>query len=151
MKKGSKEYSRDKRSPTPKSESVSKVMSANKAKHSTPELLLRKRLWAMGLRGYRTNYKALPGKPDIAFLKKKTAIFVNGCFWHRCPICNYSLPKTNTAFWEEKFGKNVSRDEKKTLQLQQAGWKVLTIWECELKKDVYNVATGILELLKPTE
>ena len=104
------EYKRDKRSPTPKSETVSKVMSANKAKHTKPELILRKALWANGLMGYRNNYKKLPGRVDIAFTVKKLAIFVNGCFWHRCPKCNYPMPKTNEDFWENKFSKNIAID-----------------------------------------
>lgn len=94
-----KEYIRDKRSPKPKNAAVSKVMSANKAKNTKPEMLFRKALWAEGIRGYRCNYKNAPGRPDIAFPKKKIAIFVNGCFWHGCPYCKMPLPKNNTEFW----------------------------------------------------
>ncbi|HVT83697.1 MAG TPA: very short patch repair endonuclease [Chitinophagaceae bacterium] len=124
---------RDKRSPVPKNENVSRVMSANKAKDTKPEIILRKALWKAGLRGYRVNYKKLPGRPDIAFVSKKVAIFVHGCFWHRCPYCNYPLPKNNTRFWKEKFKKNVERDERKIKELQKLGWQVIVIWECELK------------------
>lgn len=91
-------YLRDKRSPTPKNESTSRVMSANKGKDSKPETTLRKKIWSEGLKGYRLHYKKIPGRPDICFVSKKVAIFVNGCFWHRCPKCNYSLPKNNTEF-----------------------------------------------------
>src|SRR5688572_12008011 len=108
-----RDYIRDKRSPKPKSETVSRVMSANKAKNSKPEVHLRKALWNQGAKGYRLHYKKVPGRPDICYVSKKVAIFVNGCFWHRCPHCNYQLPKTNTEFWKEKFGKNVNRDLKK--------------------------------------
>jgi DNA mismatch endonuclease (patch repair protein) len=77
-------YVRDKRSPVPKNEAVSRVMSANRAKNTKPELLLRKALWQAGARGYRLHYKRVPGRPDISFVSKKVAIFVNGCYWRRC-------------------------------------------------------------------
>jgi DNA mismatch endonuclease (patch repair protein) len=129
-------YKRDKRSPKPKNESTSKVMSANKHKNTKPEIMLRRALYAKGLRGYRIHSKQLPGKPDIAFISKKIAVFINGCFWHRCPHCNYSLPKNNTQFWKEKFEKNIQRDEKKKDNLESIGWQVVTVWECELKKNI---------------
>jgi DNA mismatch endonuclease (patch repair protein) len=127
-----REYVRDKRSPKPKNEKVSEVMSANKAKNTKPELALRKLLWQEGLRGYRVNYRGVPGRPDVAFTARKVAVFVNGCFWHRCPHCNYSLPKNNTAFWEKKFSANVARDKRKIDELKALGWKTYTVWECEL-------------------
>jgi DNA mismatch endonuclease (patch repair protein) len=128
-------YIRDKRSPNPLSENISKLMSANKAKNTKPELSLRKMLWKSGFKGYRIHPKDIPGRPDICFISKKVAIFVNGCFWHRCPYCNYDLPKHNSFFWQNKFENNVDRDNKKTAQLKDMDWKVVTIWECELKKD----------------
>lgn len=81
-------YSRDKRSPVPKNDTVSRVMSANRAKNSKPEVRLRKALWHAGLKGYRLHHKRIPGRPDISFVGKKLAIFVHGCFWHRCPKCD---------------------------------------------------------------
>ena len=143
-----KQYSRDKRSPTPKNSKVSEVMSANKAKNTKPELLLRKALWENGIRGYRLHYKKVPGRPDIAFAGKKVAIFVNGCFWHRCPHCVHTLPKTNSTFWKEKFEKNVARDAKKVAELEALGWQVLTIWECQVKEDIHNVVTLVQNALK---
>ena len=131
-----KEYIRDKRSPRPLKESTSKVMSANKAKNTKPELLLSKALWKGGYKGYRLNWKKVPGRPDIAFPGKKLAIFVNGCYWHRCPKCDLPLPKTNTRFWKEKFDKNVKRDKKKNDELLSLGWKVIVIWECEIHSDL---------------
>jgi DNA mismatch endonuclease (patch repair protein) len=128
-------YIRDKRSPLPSSEVVSKVMSRNKGKDTKPELLLRKLLWKNGLRGYRVHPKNIPGKPDVCFVSRKIAIFINGCFWHRCPYCNYQLPKHNRQFWKNKFNRNVIRDEEKIRQLKMSKWKVITIWECELKKN----------------
>jgi DNA mismatch endonuclease (patch repair protein) len=108
-------------------------MSSNKAKNTKPELTLRKALWVNGYRGYRVNYKKLPGHPDIAFIKKRVAIFIHGCFWHRCPYCDLPLPKNNAAFWNAKFMANKERDNRKKVVLEEMGWRVLTIWECELK------------------
>src|SRR5687768_13013552 len=102
-------YFRDKRSPVPKSEAVSRVMSANRAKNTSPELLLRKAIWQMGFRGYRLHPANVPGRPDIAFTTQKVAIFVMGCFWHRCPKCDYKLPKHNRKFWKQKFERNLER------------------------------------------
>lgn len=140
-------YFRDKRSPTPKSEVVSRVMSANKAKNSKPELLLRKELWKVGLRGYRLHHKKIPGRPDISFISKKVAIFIHGCFWHRCPTCNYKLPKTNSDFWKAKFEHNKQRDQKKTNDLKSIGWRVMTFWECDLKKNCDSVIREISRVL----
>lgn len=131
-----KQYIRDKRSPIPTNESVSKIMSSNKAKNTKPELLVRKALWQNGLRGYRLHPKNIPGKPDIAFIGKKIAIFVNGCYWHRCPKCNYPIPKSNSEFWENKFSKNIERDKRKVKELEELGWKVITIWECKLYPNI---------------
>ena len=133
-------YIRDKRSPKPKNETVSRVMGANKGKNTKPEILLRKALWKEGLRGFRTNYKKVAGRPDVAFPKKKLAIFVHGCYWHRCPHCDLPLPKNNTEFWRNKFERNKERDKEKVIQLQNIGWKVSTIWECEIisKKTILN-------------
>lgn len=141
-----KEYIRDARSPIPKNEQTSRTMSAIKAKNTKPELLLRKALWQIGIKGYRLHWKKVPGRPDIAFPGKKIAIFVNGCFWHRCQICNPSSPKTNIEFWQNKFDKNIERDKRKKEELEALDWKVLTIWECEIKKDLKNQVIRVKEL-----
>ncbi|MBC2840101.1 very short patch repair endonuclease [Robiginitalea sp. SC105] len=125
-------YIRDGRAPVPEDEMVSRRMSAIKAKDTKPELLLRKALWNNGTRGYRIQWGKAPGKPDIAFPCKKIAIFVNGCYWHRCPKCRLDLPRKNTSFWKEKFEKNVTRDKRKIKELEDLGWRTLTIWECEI-------------------
>lgn len=143
-----KKYCRDSRSPIPGNEQISKIMSANKATNTKPELLLRKTLWHSGIRGYRLHWKKAPGRPDIAFPKKKIAIFVNGCYWHKCPTCNLPLPKSNVEFWISKFNRNVERDKLKTQGLEEIGWVVLTIWECEIKKDLDHQVDKIRELLK---
>jgi len=137
-------YLRDGRAPIPKKEITSVVMSANKAKNTKPELLVRKALWNSGVRGYRLNWKKAPGRPDIAFPGKKIAIFVNGCFWHRCERCYTNLPKTNTEFWLNKFTKNKDRDAHKNQELLSLGWTVITIWECDIK----NSLSTIVEMVK---
>lgn len=126
---------------------VSRVMSANRATNSKPEIALRKKLWAAGLRGYRLHYKKAPGRPDISFVSKKLALFVHGCYWHRCPVCNYPLPKNNRDFWKVKFDQNRIRDKRKTRDLQNLGWKVLTIWECELQNELNSIITKIKKSL----
>ncbi|MDY0936017.1 very short patch repair endonuclease [Pseudomonas viridiflava] len=111
----------------------SRMMSAIKGKNTRPELLVRKFLHAHGFR-FRLHRKDLPGNPDIVMPKLKTCIFVHGCFWHRHAGCRYAtMPKTRPHFWAEKFAKNVKRDLQSTLALQQSGWTVVTIWECQLK------------------
>ena len=137
------EYLRDGRSPIPESEVTSRVMRANKGKDTQPELLLRKALTANGMGGYRLHWDKVPGRPDIAFPGKRIAVFVNGCFWHRCPICNLPLPKSNTAFWKAKFKRNVDRDAKKIAMLREEQWNSITVWECEIRKDVQNVVRKI--------
>ena len=142
-----KPYARDARSPKPKSEVVSRVMRANKSKNTKPEMLLRKALWRHGLRGYRLHQKHLPGRPDIAYTTKRVAIFVNGCFWHRCPHCQLALPKTNTNFWEKKFQRNVARDQEKQAVLTKHHWKVVVLWECQIKKDLKGQVHRVQKLL----
>jgi len=140
-------YIRDGRAPIPKNEVTSIVMSANIAKDTKPEIALRKALWQAGIRGYRLHWENVPGRPDIVFTKRKVAIFVNGCFWHRCPHCKLPLPKSNKMFWQQKFNRNIERDKKKTNLLKKAGWKVITIWECELKKNILSTLKTIKKAL----
>lgn len=115
------------------SEAVRKSMRGNKSTNTKPELLMRKALCEAGLTGYRLHWKA-PGKPDIAWPGKKTALFVNGCFWHRCPHCKLPIPKSNTEYWVLKFEKNIERDRRDISFLEAAGWKVFIVWECQLQK-----------------
>ena len=110
-------------------------MSCIKGKNTKPEEIVRKTLFAKGFR-YRKNDSRLPGTPDIVLPKYKTVIFVNGCFWHGHKECKYYVvPKSNTEFWVNKITSNIKRDVIKATQLQELGWRVITIWECELKKD----------------
>lgn len=108
-------------------------MSKISGKETKPEILVRKYLFSEGFR-FRKNVNELPGSPDIVLPKYKTIIFVHGCFWHGHKGCHKSaLPSTNTNFWKEKISKTVERDKIKTIELEKAGWKVLTIWQCELQ------------------
>lgn len=143
-----KVYLRDGRSPIPKSEITSKVMSSIHAKNTKPEIALRKEMWKSGLSGYRLHWKKAAGKPDIAYPKRKLAIFVNGCYWHRCPHCNPSSPKTHKKFWERKFAKNIERDQRKTNELRKAGWSVITVWECQIKEKMPLVIKKIRNVLE---
>lgn len=143
----SKKYLRDGRAPIPKSESTSRVMSANKGKDTKPEVLLRKELFKNDIRGYRLHWKKADGRPDIAFVKYRKAIFINGCFWHRCPYCKLSLPKSNQEFWKSKFEKNTERDKRKIQALNNSGWKTLVIWECEIKKELPRVIDKVKTFL----
>lgn len=106
-----------------------------KGKNTKPEMLLRKILFSKGYR-YRINSKNLQGKPDIVLKKYNTVIFVHGCFWHGHKNCKYFvIPKTRTAFWTEKINTNIKRDQNNVESLLNLGWNVITVWECELKKD----------------
>lgn len=111
----------------------SRCMAAIKGKDTKPEILVRKFLFSKGLR-YRLNNRKLPGSPDIVLKKYKTVIFVDGCFWHGHEGCKYfRLPKSNTPFWEAKITRNIERDKETTQALTALGWKVISIWECELR------------------
>ena len=113
-------------------EKRTKIMKSIISDGTKPELVFRKYLFSQGFR-YRKNYKKLPGRPDIVFIKKKIAIFVHGCFWHQhknCKITN--KPRSNTSFWKEKFSKNLERDKRNQKDLREMGWCPKVIWECEI-------------------
>lgn len=110
-------------------------MSRIRSKDTTPEILVRSYLFSKGLR-FRKNDKRYPGSPDIVLPKYKTMVFVHGCFWHLHDGCKYAImPKSNVEFWEKKLYGNKERDERNKKELEELGWKVITVWECELKKD----------------
>lgn len=110
-------------------------MSRIKGKNTKPEILVRKFLFSKGLR-YRLHVKDLPGKPDIVLPKYKTVIFVNGCFWHGHENCKYFvIPKTRTDWWLNKIYGNKQKDSENFIQLSKIGWKIVTIFECELKTE----------------
>lgn len=121
-------------------------MSRINSKGTKPEELVRKYLFSQGFR-YRKNDKRLPGKPDIVLPKYKTVIMINGCFWHGHSNCiEYRLPKTNTEFWAEKINRNILRDQENYKKLQELGWKVIIIWECEITvKSKFNERMKVLK------
>lgn len=111
----------------------SALMSRIRGKHTAPERVLRAALHRAGYR-YRLYVKRLPGCPDIVFPKRRKAIFVHGCFWHYHPKCRLgSLPKSNLEFWKPKLEGNRKRDERNIRTLRRMGWKVLIVWQCNLK------------------
>ena len=113
-------------------------MSQIRNKNTKPEEMVRKYLFSLGFR-YRKNDSRLPGKPDIVLPKYKTVIFVNGCFWHGHEGCRYFVwPKNNEDFWKNKITSNILRDSDNHTRLEQMGWKVIIIWECQLRKPVFN-------------
>ena len=110
-------------------------MSHIRSTNSKPEETVRKYLFSKGLR-YRKNVRTLPGKPDIVLPKHKTVVFVNGCFWHKHDCGRFVMPVSNTEYWSKKISGNIERDKTNRLQLEELGWRVLVIWECQLKKKV---------------
>ena len=110
-------------------------MSRIRSKNTQPEMIVRKMLHKNGIR-YRLHVKDLPGKPDLSNKKKKFAVFVNGCFWHRHKGCkDFVVPKTRTEWWIEKINKNVERDKNNIKKLKNRKWKIFVVWECELKTE----------------
>ena len=119
-------------------------MSHIRSKNSKPEELVRKYLFSKGFR-YRKNVRTLSGCPDIVLPKYKAVIFVNGCFWHKHDCPRFVWPSTNEDYWRSKIMGNVERDKRNIVELQQLGWTVLTVWECELKKNVIDATLKQLE------
>jgi DNA mismatch endonuclease (patch repair protein) len=116
-----------------KPEQRSKNMAAVRARNTAPELMVRSIVHELGFR-FRLHSKMLPGKPDLVFPRLKRVIFVHGCFWHRHPNCpRASTPATRTEFWDKKFVTNVERDRRAVRDLHKIGWKVLVVWQCELR------------------
>jgi DNA mismatch endonuclease (patch repair protein) len=125
-------------------------MSRIRSKNTKLEELVRKYLFSQGFR-YRKNDVRLPGKPDIVLPKYKTVIFVNGCFWHAHEGCKYFVwPKNNAEFWKAKILQNIERDKRDFEKLENTGWKVIVVWECELKKTFKN-NNRLLSLVKEIE
>lgn len=115
--------------PSERSENMRRI----RGKNTQPELAIRELVFSMGYR-YRIHFAALPGRPDMAFLGKRKAIFVHGCFWHRHTSCKFArMPKTNSVFWADKLRKNAVRDALRLSQLRKLGWKTMVIWECEVR------------------
>ena len=134
----------DKLTPEKRSWNMSRI----KGKDTKIEVEVRKYLFSKGYR-FRKNDKRYPGKPDIVLPKYHVAIFVHGCFWHRHEGCkDATTPKTRTEFWLEKFDKNVKNDQIKQEKLRELGWKVIVIWECEIKKDLVKTMEWLEKEIK---
>lgn len=140
--KEGRHFIRDGRAPIPMKVSVSRSMSSNKGKNTGPEIVLRKAISNSGIKGYRLHRK-IPGSPDISFGSSKLAVFVNGCFWHSCPYCKPTKPKSNRKFWSDKFTANRKRDISVKRKLRALGWRSITIWECQIKKDIDKCVSRI--------
>ena len=132
----------DSLTPEQRSAQMSRIRGAN----TKLEILVRKGLYARGLR-YRLGGQGLPGRPDIILTRYNAVVLVHGCFWHghSCPL--YRLPKTRPDFWEEKIGKNRERDERNRGRLQELGWRVLEVWECALRGQPQSVQDAYLDNL----
>lgn len=121
----------DTKTPAERSENMSRIRSTN----TKPEEIVRKYLFSHGFR-YRKNDKRYPGKPDIVLAKYRTIIFVNGCFWHMHGCSRSRLPKSNQEYWKPKIERNLERDADIKKRLESEGWRVIIVWECELKKKI---------------
>ena len=143
--------------PPASSPAVHNVMVANRSVNTKPEILVRHMLRQAGLPGYRLHWRIddpvgrYVCRPDIAYPGRKVAIFVHGCFWHRCPECDLALPKSNVEYWSEKFERNVERDREKAGALLDLGWDVHTVWECGIDTGAASAANAIFRaLIQPT-
>lgn len=122
-------------------EQRSRCMAAIKGKGTKPEMIVRKYLFSRGLR-YRVNNRKLPGSPDIVLKKYNTVVFIDGCFWHGHEGCKYyRLPKTNADFWRHKIIMNIARDYANNVDLRLAGWRVIRVWECDIRTKAKREAT----------
>lgn len=123
-------------------------MSQIKGKNTKPEIIVRKHLFAEGFR-YRLHDKSLPGNPDIILKKFKAVVFINGCFWHGHHSCKYfKIPKTRTEWWTEKINKTIDNDIIAKTKLESFGWKVITVWECDLKNKKAETLDHLVKSLR---
>ena len=118
-----------------------------RSKDTSIEIQVRKYLFSKGFR-YRKNVSTLPGKPDLVLRKYNTVIFVNGCFWHMHQGCRKSrIPRSNTEYWEKKLKRNAENDRKNIAELTTAGWSVIVLWECDLKRDFDGVMQQTIKMI----
>ncbi|MBF0185829.1 MAG: DNA mismatch endonuclease Vsr [Magnetococcales bacterium] len=128
-------------------EKRSAVMAKIRFKDTRPELVVRRLVWRLGFR-YRLHERRLPGRPDFVFWGRRKVIFVHGCFWHHHPGCKYAVvPATRREFWLDKLERNVERGNVNLKTLEQMGWKMLIIWECETRTSLNKLNKVILEFL----
>lgn len=134
------------KAPLSRSENMSRI----RGKDTKPEIIVRKMVHALGYR-FRLHRRDLPGTPDLVFLGRKSVIFVHGCFWHRHAGCkNCSTPKTRPEFWQSKFDQNVKRDRKNIAELENLGWRVMTVWECEAEASRSDLKSKVTRFLEGT-
>lgn len=119
------------------------IMRAVKSENTSPEIFVRRTFHAMGFR-FRLHVKNLAGRPDLAFPRFKTVVFVNGCFWHWHGCPRTRLPSTNVKYWKSKISRNVKRDQKNYRKLRKEGWRVFIIWECKLDSGINRIASYLL-------
>lgn len=126
------------------------MMAGIRSKNTSPEMIVRKFLHAHGFR-YRLHSNRLPGRPDLVLPKYKVAIFVHGCFWHRHQFCKYSTnPATNVEKWKLKFQTNIDRDKRNVADLVLSGWRVIVVWECDLRMNSENRLMKLTEEIRET-
>ena len=136
----------DTKTPADRSKNMSRIRSTD----TKPEEIVRKYLFSRGFR-YRKNDKRYPGKPDIVLPKYRTIIFVNGCFWHMHGCSRSRLPRSNQDYWKPKIERNIERDKENKCKLENDGWKVIIVWECDLKKrNIEERLTRLCEEIKKT-
>lgn len=128
-------------------EKRSEIMKRIKSSNTSIEIKLRKELWRNGVRGWRLQPKDIPGKPDLVFRRKRLAVFIDGCFWHGCPICDRT-PKSGDVYWQNKISRNMARDNTNSERLVDLGWTVVRFWEHEVTKDVARCAVRVAEIAK---
>ena len=128
-------------------ETRSRIMSKIRGTDTSPEMLVRRGLFKNGYR-YRVNYwfKGLRFKPDIVMISRKVCIFIDGCFWHKCPIC-YRQPKSNKRYWIAKINRNMRRDKKQNKFLEKQGWRIIRVWEHEVMSDLNGVLEKIISYI----
>lgn len=137
----------DRRNPDPSSLAARIAMVANVGRGTSPELALRRLLRAAGARGYRVDRRVEGVRPDVVFARERVAVFLHGCFWHRCPTCRYPLPRAHRDFWAAKFRANRRRDRAKRSRLEAAGWRVVEVWEHELRDAPSRILRRVTALL----
>ena len=120
--------------PLAKLPAVRSSMIGNRSSNTRPEQTMQAALTDLGL-GHFITHLTLPGTPDITFYEEKVAVFVHGCYWHRCPHCSPHFPSTNQEYWTAKFARNRARDKRNAVTLRGMGWLVVVVWECKVRKN----------------
>ena len=134
--------------PVSSSSAIRASMKANKSTDTAAERRLAAFLNLRGITDYVSNDREIPGSPDFSFRKEKVAVFVNGCYWHRCPYCKPNFPKSNQDYWSVKFERNRLRDRRNKKELRSMGWMPIVVWECKLAKNVSRVVSRIRKALE---